>query len=210
MKTTDKYEEYKKRKADEQRTRRQKKKELEDEMPIAELRKVLDDRRRGVRERTKKYRERKNNPLIVVNEPKQSYSNSATLGKAVAKAKKSLPNSPSKKNAVLFKLLNDVQNEDQIQLPNEIDRRTNKPQYLELAADIRMFFERDDVSVASPKVNDVKKYVSDSGEQIFLPTRHMTLTLKESYGLFINERENMGKGDFWVDSYKQYICCIAY
>lgn len=63
-----------------------------------------------------------------------------------------------------------------------------------MIADIRQFFERDDVSVASPKVNDVKKYSTDSGEQL-LPTRHLTMTLKEAYGIFTLDRENAEKGE---------------
>lgn len=197
LKTTDKYDDYKKRKADEQRKRRERMKQKESAMPLQERNEILLDRRRAVRERTQKYRANKKNSNVETNEAKKTYSNNATLEKAVTKARKSLPQSPSKKRVVIAKLLSDMQGEDQSQLVNVMPSQVRSAKSInsELFAEIRQFYERDDISVTSPKVSDVKKYVSDSGEQILLPTRHMTLTLKEAYGLFIQERNNIGKGD---------------
>lgn len=164
-------------------------------MPLEQRKQILVDRRRAGRERTQKYRANKKNKIVDLNGAKEAFKTKSALKKAVTKAKKALPRSPSKKTAVLINLFNNM--EDQSQLlknlkPSQVPVVSNKN--LELITDIRQFFERDDVSVTSPKVKDVKKYLSRSGEQILLPTRHMTLTLKEAYGLFDQERNNIGKG----------------
>ena len=73
-----------------------------------------------------------------------------------------------------------------------------------LIKEIREFYERDDISRTSPKIRDVKEYVSvDTGENILLPTRHMILTMKEAFALFDEERKNAGKS-IWNYSILHY------
>lgn len=100
---------------------------------------------------------------------------------------------------MLIKLLGEVQNKDPAQLEKELNSSSCQNQSAstknaELVADIRQFFLREDISVESPKADDVKEYSTDSGTQM-LATHHMTLTLKEAYAVFIRERENAQKGE---------------
>lgn len=201
LKNTEKYDGYKERKAKEQRERRQRKKEQEDELSVTKLNKIVHARRLADRERKQRSRAKKKNEMMKapVNEPKRSYNTTATFGKALTKTKKSLPKSPSKKEAVLIKLLGEVQNKDPGQLEKVLNSSSSQNQSAstknaELVADIRKFFLREDISVESPKADDVKKYSTDSGTQM-LTTHHMTLTLSEAYGLFVQERENAQKGE---------------
>lgn len=114
LKASAKFDDYKKRKAEEQRARRQKKKAEENVLPLAQLSEKLQKRRLDDRERKLKSRTKQKIEKIAATvtkksvEPKQCYSTNATLGKAVTKVKKSLPKSPTKQHAVLSKLLDDV------------------------------------------------------------------------------------------------------
>lgn len=199
LKNTEKYDGYKKRKAEKQRARRQRKKEEDDELSIAKLNEMVHARRLADRERKQRSRAKKKNEMMKapVNEPNRSYNTNATFRKGLTKTKKSLRTSPSKKEAVLIKLLGEVQNKDPGQLEKVLNSSSSQNQSIsrknaELVADIRKVILREDISVESPKADDVKKYSTDSGTQM-LTTHHITLTLSEAYGLFV--RENAQKGE---------------
>lgn len=66
---------------------------------------------------------------------------------------------------------------------------------VDLIEDIHEFCQRDDVSRASPNDKDVKTYkLPHTNEEVLLPKRHMILTIKESYAIFIEERKDTDNG----------------
>lgn len=113
-----------------------------------------------------------------------------TLGRAVRKVARVLPTSPRKKKAVLTHLVANMNESDKSILVNVVSnskfkRGAAKPH---LITSIRKFYERDDISRASPKTDDVKTYeCPETGEKLYLPTRHMLLSLREAYALFVEE-----------------------
>lgn len=91
----------------------------------------------------------------------------------------------------------DMDDSDRDHLMN-IVKKTPKRQHAskhELINDIHDYYQRDDISRASPKIDDVKTYkLPQSNEEVLLPKRHMILTLKESFAMFIEERNETGMG----------------
>ena len=112
------------------------------------------------------------------------------------KVTRAFPVSPTKRKTVLARILSKMNDADKLEVVTAITptRKNYVPNAL-LIKEIREFYERDDISRTSPKIRDVKEYVSvDTGEKILLPTRHMILTMKEAFALFDEERKNAGKG----------------
>lgn len=200
-------------------------------MEIEPKSKAIEQRREAVRNRVQKYRERLrlkklNDENAEVPETPTNrldgivgtrYTCVQTLGRAVKKVTRVLPVSPTKKKAILAKIVVDLDETDRDELTNAITKSNKKPskkQYtpnLELIEarieDIHQFYERDDISRVSPKMKDVKQYTCpETDERVLRPTRHMVLTVRESYSMFMQERNDGGEGlyDFqcyFIDSH---------
>lgn len=187
-------------------------KEEEKLMPISELGKAISMRRAAGRERSKKYRQKlkqsakdtqiETNPSCSLSEIVQkSYRCSQTLGKAVKKVSRAFPASPRKKTAVLTHI---VANLDEVEKQNLVSvvtkaKPNNQPVTSQLPKEIGNFFERDDISQVSPIARHVKKYkCAETGEKILIPTRHMTLFIREAFALFTEERnkKQLSKSSF--------------
>lgn len=186
-------------------------KEQEDEISISERQKKLIEQRKIGRERTQKYRAKKNasNKSMIGQENvsrtiQKSYSSSAALGKATSKVRKALPISPTKRHVVLSKVLREIGQSQQLNVV-ESDAKGQTPiRNIELLANIRTFYDRDDISRASPNEKDVKKYLCENGTKVMLPARHMLHTIKEAAALFNSEMSAMGKGIYaaiWLCKY---------
>lgn len=108
------------------------------------------------------------------------------------KAASALPSSPSKKKAVLSKLISSLPENEQKDIFNFVSHKEigQKPEFKSLICkEIEEFFTRDDISRVSPKTRDTKEYADlNSGEMVLLPLRHMVLTLKEAHAVFCEER----------------------
>lgn len=224
LKASSKYDEHKQKRANKMREYRKKKAEEKDETPLAV--RAIDDakRRENQRERIRKFRERKRNATNqnLDDETASNFSHSnasqcsslsdlssvgyntvQSLGKAVNKAKKALPQSPMKQRAVLANIVSNMNEQEKSVLANAIISPPPKTKHVSkwiiLKKAIIEFYQRDDVSRASPKIRDVKEYVCpETGENILLPTKHMELTIREANGLFNHEQSKAGKGvDFF-------------
>lgn len=126
----------------------------------------------------------------------KSYGNIRTLGRAVNKVKHALPSSPRKKNAILTHIVAKLDESEKENLVQVVSKSTFKRKSIQvnLIRVIHKFYERDDISRVSPRTNDVKSYkCPQTGEELYLPTRHLVLSVKEAYALFIQERNNEGK-----------------
>lgn len=101
--------------------------------------------------------------------------------------------------AVIAKVIEGLDEGYRLKIVNSItkDKEINKSHKSnELAVDICGFFERDDISRMSPKPRDVKEYINpETGEKSFEPMKHMILTMREVFAVFVVEREKSGKGN---------------
>lgn len=120
-----------------------------------------------------------------------SYKTQSALSKAVAKTKKSLPTSPSKRKAVMARLLRTFSEEDQKDIIGNNKSKgstTKKGLRIDLVKEIRDFYERDDISRISPNVKDSRKFADpDTGEKLVRQVRHLNYKLSEVYDLFMAE-----------------------
>lgn len=207
LKTTPKYEDYKKKKAAVMKKCRKNKKKSEENISQQALAEIVQKRREATRERVQKCRERKrlaklnkmnisNKESTVLSDMNSSgYSSTKSLGKAVCKATRALPVSPSKKKAVLARIMSKMNDEDKQELVSVFARKKKYVPNKILIDAIRKFYERDDVSRVSPKIRDVKEYLCPTtGDKILLPKRHMTLTVKEAFAIFDEEQRSAGRG----------------
>lgn len=202
LKKNGKYEEYKQTKAVNRKKLRESKKEEESKLSLNVQKELLESRRIATRDRVRKHRKEKKERELEerskgnIEEP--SYRCPNTLAKAAKKVERVLPLGTTKRSAVLTKVINDL---DETEKENIIETitKSNKNSRCsigkEIGADIREFFERDDISRVSPKIKDVKVYKNaETGIDVLLPTRHMVLTIREAYALFVEDREQSGKG----------------
>lgn len=206
LKKTQKWEEFKKKRADAQRVRRAKEKENEKNLTVKELSDRKNKQRKIWRERSQKSY-RKNNMKGSSDEDdalngtgNTGYKSVQALGKAVKKARSALPTSTSKQKVVLSKILSGFSESDKKEMcgfvtPNH-SHQNNEFKDL-IVKEIEDFFERDDISRVSPKARDTKKYKDAiTGEERELSTRHMLLTLKESHAIFCEERKKEVKCEY--------------
>lgn len=215
LKSSNKYDEYKKKKAEAMKKLRTKKKQQEQSMTAEELAHTLTKRREATRKRTKKYREQAKTRMdmqkVDEENSKQSirlskvvnasYSNVQTLAKAVKKVSLALPTSPRKKNAILATIVSHLDKPDQQTLVNVVENPKFKKSSITKPDDIHKFYVRDDISRVSPRAKDVKAYkCPETGEELLFPARHMTMSIKEAYALFIEQqqKENLGMSYYYL------------
>lgn len=203
LKQTNKYDEYKKKKADLMKKNRAKKKEEENLLPISKTSKIIAQRRENARKRAQTFRQRQKEQKLSSNDSNnavgKSYRSVQSLGKAVRKATRALPDSPKKKQTVVAKMVAQWDPNAQNALVNLIVTPTKRAHGIvenaELIESIHAFYTRDDISRMSPKVKDVKTYTCpETGKLVKLPTRHMLYSQKEAFALFDDERTENGKG----------------
>lgn len=225
VKMGNKCDEFKKKEAERMKQIRAKKKQTEDEMNTAAAHAVIMKRRAATLERVQKHRKqaKSQNNVSIDNQRHESnlaeivgeaYKSCQTLAKAVKKVKNALPTSPRKKKAVLSHI---VSNLDEVDKGTVIDVVTNRQKYTRkcipagLSGFIRNYFERDDISRMSPNTKDVKKYkCPETGEDLFLPTRHMLFSVKEAHALFVEEMKSEGTGMTMVFTIKSVHILMTY
>ena len=103
LKAQPNYADYKKKKAVVMRKCRQKKKVIEDDMPLNLRKRLEDERRKAVRDRVRLCRQRKRlaqNETGMESVAPTAYASKQSLGKAVSKVNRVLPQSPRKRRTV--------------------------------------------------------------------------------------------------------------
>lgn len=192
------------------KTQRARAKDKEAEMALlspAEHEQNIDKKRQNAAERSKRYRDNKkmraqNAAMAEKNTfVAKSYSSRATLGKAKEKAERALPESPTRKKAVLVSLFKDMDERERNELVNVISSKpstiTSKEstKFDDIAKDVGQFYERDDISRVSPKTKDVYEQIDSlTGLAVLVPKRHMILTVREAYALYVEEKNAANKG----------------
>lgn len=211
LKANNKYDDYKKKKVDAMKKLRAKRKQQEKSMTANKLAEAVAKRRAAGRERSKKYRDRakkqKENRIESQSEANQSsclselvcksYNCTQTLAKAVKKVSSALPASPRKKRAILTHIVANMDEDHKQTLVSVVTKpkSSRKSVSSQLTNKIREFFGRDDISRISPKTRDVKKYkCPETGEEVLFPTRHMTMSIREAFSLFAEERQKANLG----------------
>lgn len=96
----------------------------------------------------------------------------------------------------LFNYLDENERDKLVNVLSPLNKSTRKSERFDkLVKDISEFYERDHVSRMSPKMRDVKKYTNNqTGTMELMPTRHMIMTVREAYALFIEERVSKQEG----------------
>lgn len=192
------------------KTQRARAKDKEEEMALlspAEHKQSIDKKRQNAAERSKRYRDNKkkraqNDAMAERNTfVAKSYSSRATLGKAKKKAERALPESPTRKKAVLVSLFNDMDESERNELVNVISSKPStitsneSTKFDNVAKNVRQFYERDDISRVSPKTKDVYEQIDSlTGLAVLVPKRHMILTVREAHALYVEEKNAANEG----------------
>lgn len=121
---------------------------------------------------------------------KQPYKLRSSLSRAVNSAKKVLPSSPTKRNAVIRQLSEELEEEDLCLEKKE--RLSALPK--ETRDAVKAFYERDDISRMSPGKRDFVTIKGSKGEKQKAQKRHLYLSVKEAYCLFQDENPNVKIG----------------
>lgn len=125
-----------------------------------------------------------------------SYKTKSALAKAVTKAKKSLPSSPSKRKIVVSKLLDSFDDKDRDEIVGKQASKQNKKHWKRMSTDlienIEAFYERDEISRISPNVKDARYFKNAvTGQKELRQLRYLTYKLKEVRAFFVKEYASM-------------------
>lgn len=174
--------------------RREKGKALRESNEAAKIQWREKERLRKRKQREKKRLEGVKKTCIS---PLGSYSTINTLKKAVGKLKKALPESSTKKTAVLMHVFKEI-------IPEAIHLSTKNVQSIAITNETKKlvihFFEQDDVSRPSPNRKDTMSIKDkDTGKRAHVAKRHMLMTIAEAYAQFKTEYPNIkvGKSKFF-------------
>lgn len=212
MKLNGNYEEYKKKKADCEKSRRQRVKESLKKMTECKQKKFVENTRLRCLERVRKHRAKakqlnppqektssgddklsqlNNSVLHQLQGVQSSYKTESAKAKATTKFRKGLPNSPSKQKAVIenfFNSLDDDTREEILFKKKKMNKGGKKGIGTELSEQIKQFYDRDDVSRMSPNTKDSRFYRNPTtGEKELKQKRYLILTLQQAYDKFLIE-----------------------
>lgn len=139
------------------------------------------------RERQRRYRlKKKSGDVEDTGSAIGSYKSPRTLGKAVQRVKSVLPQSPSKKHAVVKRL---IQENFGPEISNSIfkTKKSGSRQILKESRSVIEFYNNDEISRQAPGKRDVKS-VKDpvTGKRGLIQIRHMVMGIGEAYQQFKN------------------------
>ena len=185
LKENKEYDKYKERSTLQKREQRIAHKRKEDKLPHEERMALQDARRKKTRERVAKCRAKKkqaSTPIDASGSPVSPvYKSAQALGKAVAKAQRSLPQSPRRLHAVCKRLADRFV---QPSMPSSSTAPTPKPHNKlpdETVGTVIGFYERDDISRQCPGRKDVVVVRDNNGMKHKLQARHLTSPINEVY-----------------------------
>ena len=149
-----KYEEYKLKHKEETKKYRRKLTEKMKKLPKVEQESIKKKGRAAVRIRVAKHRLKKTESISnrsQETETQSAYQSAQALGKAVSRAKRSLPSTPRRRNVVVRKLFKDncEENSRNIELPCHGLRHANSLNE-EIVLEVKKFYCQDDISRMAP------------------------------------------------------------
>lgn len=198
-----------------------------EKLPRNERRSQIEINRTKNNERQRVYRAkvaaRKRNPaecivippvspeLTTENDPKCAYSNRNTLGKAIAKTRRALPQEVDRQVIVVSNLIHTFDHETKKRiLENAGMMKRIRPADLNIGFEqaVRAFYERDDISRVSPNSKDCRRIKNATGDKEIRQLRFLMFTLKEVHALFLEESrttdENNNTGNLVANTNQQY------
>uniref|UniRef100_A0A6P7F7Z4 Uncharacterized protein LOC114325658 n=1 Tax=Diabrotica virgifera virgifera TaxID=50390 RepID=A0A6P7F7Z4_DIAVI len=114
-----------------------------------------------------------------------SFKRPQSLGKAVKRVKNVLPFSPSKKSAVLCKLINESFPKVAKNLFNDKSVLSKSSTPEETIVLVKDFYATDSISRQTPGIKDFKSIKDpESGKRSKVQLQHMNMTVKEAFALF--------------------------
>lgn len=152
---------------------------------------LIKIKRKKETERKRKYREKIKSVLKEKKNEKSfsdlgPYKCRQTLGKALNKVKRVLPQSPARRVAVVKHLA--IENVPDLISSSNISSKGKKPISDAVRTNIINFFTRDDISRQAPGKRDTKSVKNaESGKREIFQKRHLTMTVKEAFSLYKNE-----------------------
>lgn len=156
---------------------------LENKRKVETLRK----QKQRERKRLAKLEENSNSPDLGLPVELGSYKRPQSLGKAVNRVKKLLPDSPSKKQAVVRKLLSEFPNLMFTTNPRQPKSKLSD----EVKQTVKDFYNRDDISYQAPGKRDTKSIKDPvTNKRINVQKRFLVMSVKEAYQQYINETGN--------------------
>lgn len=122
---------------------------------------------------------------------RSGFKSKQSLGKALKRAMKALPSSPSKKGDVVRRLA------VKLDFVKDKKRRRNSGISEEIRSSVLGFFCRDDISRQAPGIKDAVT-IREGGLKTRVQKRHMSMSLLEAYQLFKqdNPEATVGKSKF--------------
>lgn len=130
--------------------------------------------------------------IIQRRTPLSGYSCTSTLGKAVKKVQRALPNSPTKTSAVLKKIVVKL-NIDTNFITKAKTIPVIKQQNVEQLKNVQNFYRLDSISRQAPGVKDVVRIRDHEGKHL-VPKRHLLMKLREVYELYKIENKECDIG----------------
>lgn len=175
---------------------------------------ALDEERKRKSERQRKYRNSKRSmelDKISTNCPIGSYKSKRSLKKAVTKIKKNLPQSPSKRRAVLFEIATEILPSEVSKIFHTTERKKSNAISEEAIQKIKQYYMRDDVSRQSPGIKDCKSIKDPkTGKRSQVQKRYLITSLRECYSHFKQENPDVRVGKSVFCSYRpQNICTVS-
>lgn len=202
LKANGEYEDYKKKKAADEKNRRDRIKVGLEQLPKAVKEKTKRLNRAYSRKKMAECRQRKKELLVECKtsssnasintpptKPEKGYNTASARSKAFAKLQRVLPSTTAKKKELACKLLQTFDETDRLEIvenrlfePKPAARGLS-PSVIEM---IRSFYERDDISRMSPNMKDCRKFINpDTGCKEVKQIRYLMYKLDDVYNMFV-------------------------
>lgn len=198
LKANGKFQSFKDNESKKQKERRRENKKT---MTIEEKESLKVKKREGMRQyRAKKALKAVANEASTsfnpnLDSPRRAFKSPSSFGKAIAKVKRSLPQSPNKRKALVKTLAHQLVPEI-VSPPPKQSRVTRISDEIKLQ--VESFFESDSISYQAPGVKDFVIIRDKEGKKTKMQKRYLFMTLGETYESFKNENAdvNIGRSKF--------------
>lgn len=157
----------------------------------SERKSMNEEQRKEQREkcRTRVQRHRMKKQMLNHSKSTPAFKTPQSLGKAVSKAKRSLPYSPRKRKIVVEKLAKDVYEGKSTKRHHHLSG--NKSLTKATLDAVKKFFVLDSISRQAPGIKDFVIIRSPNGKKTKLQKRHLNFPMKEAYSLFLKDHPNI-------------------
>ena len=198
LKEEGKYEDYKKKNKAEAEKSRTKNKQTVAKFPQLMQAKIKKQSRENVKRRVAKCRALKREKDVPLDPASLPYKNSSALGKATARAKRSLPSTPRRRKAVVRRLFLTEVSDNCPPSTSTTTHTRSTALPTATAQQVHQFYERDDISRQAPGRKDVITVCQEDGSKAKMQTKHLQYSVKEVHRMFSSDYPDVkiGKSSF--------------